>query len=161
MRRDSKIWFNLFVLLLLAYGLWSISNFPTAEARQFPTVFAVPACLLAALQLYLDSRQRTREVPPAAILDLPVDPSLPPRIALLRAARAFAWIVGFASLTLVFSLYISLWAFVPAYLKMEAKASWSAALFTTVVVGLIIFGILSYGFGINVPNGVFLRDYLG
>lgn len=161
MRHDSKTWFNLFVFLLLAYGLWSISNFPTAESRQFPTVFAVPACLLAALQIYLDSRQRARDLPPAAILDLPVDPSLPPRIALLRTARAFAWIIGFASLTLIFSLYISLWAFIPAYLRIEAKASWGAALFTTVMVALIIFGILGYGFGINVPNGIFLRSYLG
>jgi len=161
MRYNINIWFDLFVLVLLGYGLWSISNFPTAEARQFPTVFAVPALLLAALQLFLDSRKRTEDESPAAILDLPVDPSVPPRVALFLAARAFGWILGFAGLTLLFSLYISLWAFVPPYLMVEAKASWRAAWFTTVLVAVVIFGVLSYGFGINVPNGLFLRSYLG
>ena len=38
MRTGANFWFTLFLLALLAYGLWSVSNFPTAEARQFPTV---------------------------------------------------------------------------------------------------------------------------
>ena len=161
MRTGANFWFTLFLLALLAYGLWSVSNFPTAEARQFPTVIAVPALVLAVVQLFLDSRKRTTDEAPAAILDLPVDSSVPPRIGLLRAARAFGWILGFAGMTLLFSLYISLWLFVPPYLMVEAKASWRAALFTTAMVAFVIFGILGYGFGINVPNGLFLRRYLG
>jgi len=161
MRYNPNIWFDLFVLALLGYGLWSISNFPTAEARQFPTVIGVPALVLAVVQLFLDARKRTTDEGPAAILDLPVDASIPPRIGLLRAAKAFGWILGFAGATLLFSLYVSLWAFVPPYLVVEAKASWRAALFTTAMVALVIFGVLGYGFGINVPNGLFLRRYLG
>ena len=161
MHCTSKFWFTLFVAVLLAYGLWSVTNFPTPEARQFPTVIAVPALLIALLQLFLDSRKQSANERPAAILDLPVDPSVPPRIALLRAARAFGWIIGFAGVTLLVSLYISLWLFVPPYLMVEAKASWRTALLTTVIMAAVIFGVLSYGFGINVPNGVFLRRYLG
>ena len=161
MRCQPKSWFTLFVLALLGYGLWTISDFPTAGARRFPTVFAVPALVLALVQLFLDSRKQIEDERPAAILDLPVDPSVPARIALLRAARAFGWILGFAGLTLLFSLYVSLWVFVPPYLMVEAKASWRTALLTTGTVALVIFGVLSHGFGINVPHGLFLRRYLG
>ncbi len=161
MKFTSKFWFTLIVAALLGFGLWTVSNFPTPEARQFPTVIAVPALFFAVVQLFLDGRKRATDERPAAILDLPVDPSVPPRIALLRAARAFGWILWLAGLTLLFSLYVSLWLFVPPYLMVEAKASWRAALFTTVILAAVIFGVLSYGFGINVPNGMFLRRYLG
>ena len=161
MKITSKFCFTFFVAALLGFGLWTASSFPTPEARQFPTVIAVPALLAAMVQLLLDSRKRATDERPAAILDLPVDPSVPPGIALLRAARAFGWILGLAALTVLFSLYVSLWAFIPAYLMVEAKASWRTAVITTVTVAAVIFGVLSYGFGINVPNGLFLRRYLG
>ena len=160
MRKDAKFWFTLFVLVALGCGLWSIRNFPTAGARLFPTVFAVLALLLAALQVFMDWRHR-EDASPAAILDLPVDPTVPPRIAAARALKSFGWIFGFAAITLLFSLYVSLWLFVPTYLMVEAKSSWWAALLTTVVLASVILGILSYGFDINVPHGVFFRQYLG
>ncbi len=161
MRNQPGFWFTLFVLALLAYALWSMMDFPTAGARRFPAPFAIPAFLLAALQLFLDWRNRHKREHAAAILDLSVDSTVPTRTATVRALRAFGWVFGFAGLTLLFSYYISLWVFVPAYLIMEAKASWGAALLATVVLALAIFGILAYGLNISVPHGLFFRGYFG
>ena len=161
MRIQLGFWFTLLVFAILAYALWSMMDFPTAGARRFPAAFAIPAFLLAALQLFLDWRNRHKAEQAVTIMDLAVDSTVAPRIVAVRALRAFGWIFGFAGLTLLFSYYISLWVFVPAYLIIEAKASWRAALLATVVLALAIFGILSYVLNISVPHGLFFRGYFG
>lgn len=158
--KSANLGFALFLLAVVTAGLVLAMQWPAA-VRRYPMVIgsATILCLLAFLVREL------RPARPSAVVhghhyDIPADVLDHPGAVTIRAAQAFAWLVGLYVGILVVGLAPALLLFTFGYLKVVGGVHWRTAALASLCLGafLWLFGTL---YGILWHQGWLARWFLG
>lgn len=145
---------TLLALALLAIFAWAILEaraFP-GEARLFPIAVALPALILALLQLVVAARGGAA----AAAAD-EGDEALDPRERARRTGQTIAWIAAFFAAVYLLGFLVAVPLGALAYSRFAGRESWPAS---AVVAGLcwaLVFGVFDRLLHVPLPIGVLLR----
>jgi putative tricarboxylic transport membrane protein len=148
--------FNLFLVVIVAAGLWKSRNFGF-RAGLFPWSIGFPVLALALVQLGMELTGKTR-VSGTGAAEIAAD--LPKDVLYRRTGRIIAWIFAFylAIWLLGFALAIPVTMFL--YLKVEGREKWPITIVLTLVAWLFFYGLFDYGLHIPFPDPVIRIPFL-
>jgi putative tricarboxylic transport membrane protein len=148
--------FNLFLVVIIAAGLWKSRNFGF-RAGLFPWSIGFPVLALALVQFGMELTGKTR-VSETGAAELAAD--LPKDVLYRRTGRIIAWIFAFylAIWLLGFGLAIPVTMFL--YLKVEGREKWPITIVLTLVAWLFFYGLFDYGLHIPFPDPVIRIPFL-
>jgi hypothetical protein len=139
------IGFTLVVMAVVSLAVWETYGFHESlpgrsDAGAFPRLAGYFTLALCAGSLLQDARAAVRGTAPGKIMDLSFETELDPAVVPRRIARAFAWAGGFVISVILVGFHLALLAFVPLYLRVEARVKWyvSAAVLAACWIVLVV-----------------------
>ena len=158
---DPSFWLALFFFAVIAVGVITATQWRW-DTRLFPWAVGIPALALALWQLVSDLRGSkaavdSTEGAPRALVDVPLDPSIPEAVRFQRTLRAMAWIFGFVLGIWLLGFLIAIPLFVFLYLKSEARAATPMAILLALATELFIWGVFEAIMHLAWPEAALLR----
>ena len=143
LRRHIGSTFTLAVVLLIAAVIYTSIDLKH-QARLFPLTIAIPALILALIQLAIEifrahRRGDDESAEDDGILDLAVDREIPLRTVIRRGGILALWIFGYFTGILMFGFVVASPIFVLLYLIFRARAkAWVVVLCVSLILVLHI-----------------------
>lgn len=139
------MWLSVFFATIIAIALVTAMQW-SWDTRLFPLAIGIPALLMAVYQVIVEfkrSRQRggAEQAPPAQIMDITIDQSIPKEVVTRRTASALAWIFGLVLAVWLVGFLIATPLFVFFYLRYEARAKVFVAALVAALTLLFVWGL--------------------
>lgn len=149
MKRRLEVAFSAFLVVVFAWAAWEATRWPE-KAALFPLAIAIPATVLALVQLGVTARGASS--PPR---ETGVGGDLPERERGRRALEAVGWILGFvaAALALGFFAAVPLASFL--YLR-RAGEGWAASVLIPAGLWAFLYVVFDRALHVPLPPGPLL-----
>jgi hypothetical protein len=148
-RPNHAVAFTAAIILAIVLAFWFSRDWP-AEARLVPRAASYAALAFALLNLATElfaspdpaALQRAKELVAGLRQRLPHDdPPIAPPLLRARAARYFAWLVGFLLIGAVIGFLPAIWCFVLLLSRLEFAERWSHALLASTIATLALWAV--------------------
>ena len=172
------------VMLAVFVVMVAIASRYPAEARFMPFVIGIPAILLCFVQLFMDARERRHAVADAqnspqnspqdsadarsrpmgaaiaqATLPAASEEQLSPQEKMRREFILWGYFLGFMAGILLFGFWGAIPVFLVAFLRFQAKASWTMSLALGLGVSIALFFVFERGLKVQLHRG-FVVSYV-
>jgi hypothetical protein len=176
---------TLVLLLIFVTMVWIAAAYPP-NSRFMPFVVGIPAIGLCLVQLVLDARERRREsrrsmqgkferaeqsisrmagqevdfeVAREPLPFAETETVIPRRELVRREVVLWVWFIGFISAILLLGFWLTIPAFLVAFLRFQAGASWRVALLLGLGASAVLMWVFEMVFRLEVHPG-FLTEYI-
>jgi hypothetical protein len=155
------VWLSIFITIIIAIAVVTATRW-SWDTRLFPIVIGIPALLMALYQVIVEFKRWRQsagpeQAPPAQIMDISIDQSIPKEVVARRTAVALAWIFSLVLAIWLVGFLIATPLFVFFYLRYEARATYPMAVLVAAVTLLFIWGLFDQILHTAWPDAVIFR----
>lgn len=151
MRPRADAAFALLIAVTAGWAAYEALRWPE-EARLFPLAIALPALVLALVQVPLSLRASA----PAAAEEHDEE-ALPDRVRLRRTAASAAWILAFFGGVYLVGFEIAIAGGALLYLRLVAREGWLASIAVAAVCFALVSGVFGRALHVPLPPGELVR----
>jgi hypothetical protein len=115
-------------------------NWPLKTAL-FPVIIGIPVTFMALIDLFLNLFGRDRGVEKQAAFDFKLSEDVDQALAIRRTWFAFAWIMAFFLMILIFGFHLAVPLYVLLYLKIKGRERWGISLLLMASAWVLFYGL--------------------
>ncbi len=118
-------WMSLAMVAVSAWVIFSALRWPF-KAALFPAIIGFSVFGMSLTELFMSLRQKEKTKKRHAI-DFSLSEDVDPAVAMRRTFMAFAWIIAFFALVVLFSFNLAIVLFVFLFVKIQGREKWWTA----------------------------------